>query len=136
VAGKKESPVYVILSLSKSLDKIHGPGGRLGSADGQSPSVTHIKAVTSDEQESRKNSGEERGPGGKKQTEGEGGNAGRPTLTITRAPHTSPYRLSVVAGENMNQFADFENRKSLKHRSLNHAMSQGGRQALGMPPAE
>ncbi|MBZ5669908.1 MAG: efflux RND transporter permease subunit [Acidobacteriia bacterium] len=27
VAGKEESPVYAILSLSKSLDKIHGPGG-------------------------------------------------------------------------------------------------------------
>jgi hypothetical protein len=27
VAGKEEeSPVYAILSLSKSLDKIHGPG--------------------------------------------------------------------------------------------------------------
>jgi len=29
VAGKEESPVYAILSLSKSLDKIHGPGGYL-----------------------------------------------------------------------------------------------------------
>jgi multidrug efflux pump subunit AcrB len=27
VAGKEESPVYAILSLSKSLDKIHGAGG-------------------------------------------------------------------------------------------------------------
>ena len=27
VAGKEESPVYAIISLSKSLDKIHGPGG-------------------------------------------------------------------------------------------------------------
>ncbi len=27
VAGKEESPVYAILSLSKSLEKIHGPGG-------------------------------------------------------------------------------------------------------------
>jgi len=27
VAGKEESPVYAIQSLSKSLDKIHGPGG-------------------------------------------------------------------------------------------------------------
>jgi multidrug efflux pump subunit AcrB len=27
VAGKEESPVYAILSLSRSLDKIHGPGG-------------------------------------------------------------------------------------------------------------
>jgi len=27
VAGKEESPVYAILSLSKSLDKIRGPGG-------------------------------------------------------------------------------------------------------------
>jgi multidrug efflux pump subunit AcrB len=27
VAGQEESPVYAILSLSKSLDKIHGPGG-------------------------------------------------------------------------------------------------------------
>jgi len=27
VAGKEESPVYAILSLSKSFDKIHGPGG-------------------------------------------------------------------------------------------------------------
>jgi multidrug efflux pump subunit AcrB len=27
VAGREESPVYAILSLSKSLDKIHGPGG-------------------------------------------------------------------------------------------------------------
>jgi multidrug efflux pump subunit AcrB len=27
VAGKEESPGYAILSLSKSLDKIHGPGG-------------------------------------------------------------------------------------------------------------
>jgi multidrug efflux pump subunit AcrB len=27
VAGKEESPVYAILSLSKSLDKIHGPTG-------------------------------------------------------------------------------------------------------------
>jgi multidrug efflux pump subunit AcrB len=27
VAGKEESPVYAILSLSKSLDNIHGPGG-------------------------------------------------------------------------------------------------------------
>jgi multidrug efflux pump subunit AcrB len=27
VAGKEESPVYAILSLSKSLAKIHGPGG-------------------------------------------------------------------------------------------------------------
>jgi multidrug efflux pump subunit AcrB len=26
-AGREESPVYAILSLSKSLDKIHGPGG-------------------------------------------------------------------------------------------------------------
>ena len=27
VAGQEESPVYAIISLSKSLDKIHGPGG-------------------------------------------------------------------------------------------------------------
>jgi multidrug efflux pump subunit AcrB len=27
VAGKEESPVYAIISLSRSLDKIHGPGG-------------------------------------------------------------------------------------------------------------
>ncbi len=27
VAGKEESPVYAILSLSKTLDRIHGPGG-------------------------------------------------------------------------------------------------------------
>ena len=27
VAGKEESPVYAVLSLSKALDKIHGPGG-------------------------------------------------------------------------------------------------------------
>ncbi len=30
----------------------------------------------------------------------------------TIARHTSPHRLSAVAGEKMNQFADFENRKS------------------------
>jgi hypothetical protein len=28
------------------------------------------------------------------------------------AAHTSPHRLSAVSGEKMNQFADFENRKS------------------------
>jgi multidrug efflux pump subunit AcrB len=27
VAGREESPVYAIISLSRSLDKIHGPGG-------------------------------------------------------------------------------------------------------------
>jgi len=27
VAGREESPAYAIISLSKSLDKIHGPGG-------------------------------------------------------------------------------------------------------------
>ena len=27
VAGSEESPAYAIISLSKSLDKIHGPGG-------------------------------------------------------------------------------------------------------------
>jgi hypothetical protein len=40
VAGKEESPGYAILSLSKSLDKIHGAGGRLGSADGHPPRDT------------------------------------------------------------------------------------------------
>jgi hypothetical protein len=33
----------------------------------------------------------------------------RPNSSLT---HTTPYRLSVVAGEKMNQFADFENHKA------------------------
>ena len=59
------------------------------------------RAVTSDEQESREDSGEGRGAGGKKQTNGEGGNADHPTLMIKRAAHTSPVRLSAGSSEKM-----------------------------------
>jgi len=34
------------------------------------------------------------------------------TFTINPAAHTSPLRLSAAPGEKMNQFADYENRKS------------------------
>jgi hypothetical protein len=80
------------------------------------------RPVASGEQESRKDSGEERGAGGKKQKKGEGGKAGNPTLTIKRAAHTSPHRLSTGAGENMNQFAAIDKkmqnpaRKGGQHR--------------------
>ena len=44
VAGHEESPVYAIISLSKSLDKIHGPGGdeqQLNQANPKKKKKTH-----------------------------------------------------------------------------------------------
>ena len=48
-------------------------------------------------------------------------------VTIDRAAHTSPYRLSTVSGEKMNHIAGFENRQS----QIGDSKKRAGRNFVG-----